>query len=166
MDEMYDSLTVSTDHLVFAEDVNTAHRIAVIYAPRSGSAALREKAASSGKKLDACATGRIVPVLEYGEEFTRVRYEGQEGWVMTDALQFFPGGGSPLGMGTLHLKGKMDGASSVTIRTNTSTSSAKVASWPTGTTVTVLRHEGVWYAVEYDGWYGYVHQQYLTVEGE
>ena len=166
MDEMYAEFTVFTDQLTFADGVDTAHRVAVIHAPRSGSAALRDKAASNGKKLESCATGRIVPVLEYGEEFTRIRYEGREGWVMTDAVTFFPGGESPIGMGTLHVKGKTDGATTVVIRTTASTSSAKVAGWKTGTVVTVLKQQGVWYAVEFDGWYGYVHQQYLTMEGE
>ena len=166
MDEMYDEFTVSTDQLIFADGVDEAHRVAVIHAPRSGSAALRDKAASNGKKLESCATGRIVPVLEYGKEFTRIRYEGKEGWVMTDALEFFPGSEKPLGMGTLHLKGKTDGEATVIVRTTASTSAAKVAGWKTGTVVTVLKQQGVWYAVEYNGWYGYVHQQYLTVEGE
>ena len=110
--------------LVFADGVDAEHLIAVIYAPRSGSAALRDKAASNGKKLEACATGRIVPVLEYGKEFTRIRYEGQEGWVMTDALVFFRGGESPLGTGVLHMKGKTDGKDSVNVRTSASSSSA------------------------------------------
>ena len=166
MDEMYDEFTVSTDQLIFADGVDEAHRVAVIHAPRSGSAALRDKAAANGKKLESCATGRIVPVLEYGKEFTQIRYEGKEGWVMTDALEFFPGGEKPLGMGTLHLKGKTDGEATVIVRTTASTSAAKVAGWKTGTVVTVLKQQGVWYAVEYNGWYGYVHQQYLTVEGE
>ena len=69
-------------------------------------------------------------------------------------------------MGTLHLKGKTDGEATVIVRTTASTSAAKVAGWKTGTVVTVLKQQGVWYAVEYNGWYGYVHQQYLTMEGE
>ena len=163
-DEAHNVFSIPTDQLIFADGVDAAHRIAVIHAPRSGSASLRENADGSGKKLEACATGRIVPVLAVGEGFTCVRYEGREGWVMTEALQFFPGGGEILGKGTLHIKGNTDGEKEVTIRTTASTSSAKVAAWKTGLTVTVLSHNGGWYAVEHDGWYGYVHQQNLTME--
>lgn len=166
MDQMYDEFTIPTDQLIFADGVDAAHRIAVIHAPRSGSAALRDKSSTSGKKLESCMTGRIVPVLEYGEDFSLVRYEGTEGYVLTDALTFFTGGQTPLGEGTLHLKGKTDGRDEVNIRTTASASSARVASWQTGLTVTVLSHEGLWYAVEHEGWYGFVHQQYLTMEGE
>lgn len=166
MDHMFDVITVPTDQMIFADGVDAEHLIAVIHAPRSGSAALRDKGASNGKKLDACTTGRIVPVLEYGEDFTLIRYEGQQGWVLTDAMQFFPGGGSTIGQGVLHLKGKTDGEDNIVVRTTASSSSAKVGEWKTGTAVTVLQQEGVWYAVEYAGWYGYVHQQYLTIEGE
>lgn len=165
-DEAHNVFSIPTDQLIFADGVDAAHRVAVIHAPRTGSASLRENADGSGKKLEACATGRIVPVLEYGKSFTRVRYEGREGWVMTDALQFFPGGGEPLGMGTLHFKGKTDGENVIKIYTTASTSSAQVAGLKTGVTVTVLSHSGVWYAVEHEGWYGYVNQQNLTMEGE
>lgn len=166
IDVLYNEFSISTDQLVFADGVDASHRVAVIYAPRTGTAALREKAASNGAKLEACATGRIVPVLEVGEEFTRVRYDGKEGWVFNDALKFFHGGEASLGKGVLHLKGKTDGEAEVNIRTSTSASSTKVAGWKTGITVTVLSRSGVWYAVEHEGWYGYVHQQYLTMEGE
>lgn len=165
-DEAHNVFSVSTNQLIFADGVDAAHRIAVIHAPRTGSASLREKADGSGKKLEACDTGRIVPVLEVGVSFTRVRYEGREGWVMTEALQFFPGGGEPLGTGTIHFKGKTDGANVIKIYTTASTGSAQVAALKTGVTVTVLSHSGGWYAVEHEGWYGYVHQQNLTMEGE
>lgn len=167
MDEAFEIFTISPDQLTFAEGVDAAHRIAVIHAPRSGSAALREKAAANGKKLEACVTGAVVPVLAYGEEFTLVRYEGREGYVMTDALLFFTGSEKPQGEGVLHMKGKVDGKSKINIRTTTSASSAKVGEWPSGLSVTVLEELGEWYAIEYDGWFGYVHEQYLIMqEGE
>lgn len=166
MDCAFEIFTIPTDQLILAEGVDAAHWIAVIHAPRTGTASLRAEASSNGKKLDDCATGRIVRVLEYGKEFTRVCYEEQEGYVLTDALLFFPGGQESIGHGILHMKNQTDGKNRINIRTTMSPSSAKVGEWPSGLSVTVLEEKGDWFAIEYDGWFGYVHQQYLNLEKE
>ena len=77
---------------------------------------------------------------------------------------FFTGEEAPIGMGTIHIKGATDGAKTVTLRSTASTSQAKVTALKTGTVVNVYEKTGDWYAVESDGWYGYVQAQYLTME--
>ena len=69
-----------------------------------------------------------------------------------------------MGTGTLHVKGATDGEKTVTIRSTASTSQAKVTTLPTGTVVKVYDRDDGWYTVEYDGWFGYVQEQYLIMD--
>ena len=104
-------------------------------------------------------------ILQYDAgNFTKISYDGVEGYIRTDCLIFFDGQAAPMGNGILHVKNKTDGSANVTIRADESTSAAKVAAWPTGTNVTVHSGNSKWYLVEYDGWCGYVQAQYLNVE--
>ena len=160
-----EEIIVPTRYLTFGENDDDKHRVGVVYAPRSGEASLREKEGGSAKLIQQAKTGRIAAILEYdGGTFTKVLYDGVEGYIRTDCLIFRSGEDAPVGSGVLHVKGDTDGEKNVTIRSTMSTSQAKVAALPTGTAVTVFSQEDSWYAVEYDGWFGYVQAQYLEME--
>ena len=97
-------------------------------------------------------------VLEYdGGTYTKIRYEGVEGYIRTDCLLFRKGSEEPLGTATL------DGKDPLTIRADMSGSAAKVDVWPIGTLVTVHAKSGDWYWIECDGWCGYIQKQYLIM---
>lgn len=160
-----EELTVPTQYLQFGENKDAAHRIGVVYAPRSGEASLREAEGGSAKLIQQAKTGRVVAVLEYnGGTFTKILYDGVEGYIRTDCLIFHSGEKAPMGEGTIHVKGATDGAKNVTVRATASTSQAKVTTLKTGTVVKVYEHSGDWYTIEYGGWFGYVQDQYLTME--
>lgn len=159
-----DEVTVPTHYLKFAGNEDEKHHVAYVTAPRTGEASLRETAGGSAPVLEQAKTGRIVAILEYdGGTFTKILYDGVEGYIRTDCLVFHDGRDDALGVGTLHLKGKTDGEGTVTIRSTNSTSKAKVGAWKTGSTVIVHEADGGWYIVEQDGWIGYVQEQYLTL---
>ncbi len=153
----------ATSTLVFAEDVPQDKRIAVIYAPKSGECTLRETASSRGKALLKADAGVIVPVLEYGEEFCLIRYQGTVGYVLTSVLEFCDPEEPYLGMGTIIKDGETDGQTDINIRNTPGRGSAKVAAWPTGTEVQVFPLEKGWYAVELNGVRGYVDEAYLLL---
>ena len=156
------TLTVPTKYLTFGGNENASHRIGVVYAPRSGEASLRDT--EGGSTIDKAKTGRIVAVLEYdGGTYTKILYDGVEGYIRTDCLLFFSGAETTLGSGTIHIKGATDGAKTVTLRATASSSQAKVTALSTGVIVTVHEKDGDWYAVEADGWYGYVQDEYLNM---
>lgn len=158
---------VPTSALTFDPSVDARHRIAVVYAPRSGEASLRETASGSAEKIETCKTGRIVAVLEYeGGTYTRIRYDGTEGYIRTDCLLFHDGAEAVMGTGTLHIKGATDGKGNVTAYAEGSSSRAKVAAWPSGTAVQVFDLEDGWYCVENDGWVGYVPATSLELDGQ
>lgn len=162
-----EELTVPTAGLIFDGNDDAKHHVAAVLAPRTGEATLRETASGSGAKVAACLTGRIVAVLEYtGSTYTKILYDGEEGYIRTDCLVFHDGKTAPMGEGVLHVNGAVDGKKSVTARTTAASSSAKVETWQSGTTVTVYAQEDGWYAVEKDGWFGYVPADQLNLAGE
>lgn len=161
-----EEMTVPTRHLIIRDFADPAHQIATVHAPRSGKATLRKTPNGNGEVIAQAKAGRVVALLEYtGATYSKVLYDGKEGYIRTDCLTFHAAA-EPLGQGTIHIKGVTDGKKDVTIRATASGSTAKVASFDTGTLVTVHAKTGDWYAVEYDGWYGFVPQQYLEMKAE
>lgn len=157
-------ITVPTRQLTFGEDVDAKHRIGVVYAPRSGEATIRTEEGSQAAVSEKGKTGCLVAVLQYdGGTYTKIRYNGEEGYIRTDCLIFFSGEEAAIGTGTIHIKGATDGDKTVTMRASQSTAQAKVTTLPTGTVVTVFEKDDDWYAIEYDGWYGYIQAQNLEM---
>lgn len=160
-----EELVVPTRELTIRGFEDAAHHVAIVSAPRTGEASLRAEASGSSELVTACKAGRIVAVLEYtGASFTKILYDGEEGYIRTDCLIFNEGDKAPAGTGTIHVKGATDGETTVTVRSTASKSTAKVAALATGTVVTVHGTDGDWYLVEFDGWFGYVQDQYLAMD--
>ena len=160
-----DEIVVPSRCLKFSDQTDADHLLGVVYAPRSGEASLRESEGGSAKVIKQAKSGRIVVILQYDAgNFTKISYDGVEGYIRTDCLIFFDGQVAPMGNGILHVKNKMDGSANVTVRADESTSAAKVAAWPAGMNVIVHSGNSKWYLVEYDGWCGHVQAQYLNVE--
>lgn len=158
---------VASSGLSIGENQDARHMIGVVLAPNTGEASVRETASGNGKVLVKAKTGRVVAVQEYtGSTYTKIWYEGKERYIRTDCLVFPKLDQTPLGVGMLRKDGKTDGEKKINIHTKDSDATAKVASWPTGTEVTVLSEDGDWYIVEKDGWYGYVLDEYLTLISE
>ena len=159
-----DEVTVPSHYLKFADDVDAQHLLGIVFAPRTGEASIRETEGGSAKVIEKGKSGKLVAILQYaGGNYTKILYDGIEGYIRTDCLIFHDGKQAPLGTGILHMDGSKDGSKSVTIRADRSASKAKIAAWETGTSVIVHEEENGWYTVEKDGWVGYVQSQYLTL---
>lgn len=159
-----EELTVPTAELTIRGFGDKAHQVAVISAPRTGTASLRDKASGNGKVIDKCAAGKVVAVLEYvNGTYSKILYGEEEGYIRTDCLIFQDTAKAPVGTGVVHVKDAVDGKSDVTVRNTASKSTSKVAAVPTGTEVCVHGMEGDWYIVEGDGWLGYIHKQNLKM---
>ena len=157
-----EEMIVPTAELTIRGFTDKEHHVAVISAPRSGNASIREKASGSAKTVANGAAGRIVAVLECtSATYTKILYDGVEGYIRTDCLIFQDTAKSPAGNGIVHFKDAVDGKAKVTVRNTASKSTAKVADVPTGTEVSVYGTEGDWYIVEGDGWMGYIPKQNL-----
>lgn len=161
-----EEVEVPTAQLIFGDNADADKRIAVVYAPKGGEASLRETASQKGTLITMAKAGRIVGVQEVGATFTKILYDGVEGYIRTDCLNFHAGDKAPLGSGILHIKGNVDSTGDISLRNATSNAKAKVISLMTGTVVNVYETSGDWYGVEYDGWYGFVQKQYLNMNEE
>lgn len=156
-----EELTVPTAELTIRGFEDKVHHVAVISAPRTGSASMREKASGSGKAVANCAAGRIVPVLECtNASYAKIIYDGVEGYIRMDCLVFQDTSKAPVGTGAV------DGKSGVIVRNTASKSTSQVAEVPAGTVLSVYGEEGSWYLVEGDGWYGYISRQNLKLSEE
>lgn len=151
-----EELTVPTAELTIRGFEDRAHHVAVISAPRTGSASMREKPSGSGKVVANCAAGLIVPVLECtNASYAKIICDGVEGFIRMDCLVFQDTAKAPVGTGTV------DGKSEVTIRNTASKTASQVAEVPAGTALSLYGEEGAWYLVEGDGWLGYISKQNL-----
>lgn len=140
--------------------------MALVYAPRTGKATLREKASADARALRTLKDGTVVIVLEKGHRFTQVRVDGQVGYVLTAALEPIDPHQSPLGEGMLTCPttgGRS--ATTVNVRIEPSASAIVAEAWPTGTMVLIwsVTENGQWYEVEYEGLRAYVHADDLTM---
>lgn len=154
-------LTVPTEDLVWDTEADDDHRLAVIYAPKSGKATLRASASSKAKAIGQCEDGRIVVVLKVGSTFTRILYDGKEGCVLTAALNFT--GAVPEGdfsVATLAYKGRTDTSATISVFTAKS-AKRKIKQWRVGNEVVVISESGSWTEVEIDGWHGWVKSAYV-----
>lgn len=162
-----EELTVPTAELTIRGFEDKEHHVAVIHAPRTGEASLRAEASGKGEVLEKCEAGRIVAVVEYSNAtYTKIVYGEVEGYIRTDCLIFLDTSRAPQGTGTVHIKGATDGKDDVVIRNEASKSAAKVTEIPTGIVVSIYDSEEDWYAVEWDGDYGYIQAQYISMTEE
>lgn len=141
--------------------------MALVYAPRTGKATLREKASEGGRALGTFRDGTVVIVLEKGHRFTQVRVNGQTGYILTAALEEIDPYQRPLGEGMLTYPGAEGRTANVTGRIEPSATALVAEAWPAGTEVLIwsVTENGKWCEVEYEGLRAYVQAEYLTVTG-
>ena len=154
-------LTVPTEDLHWETEADDDHRLAIIYAPKTGKATLRASASNKAKSLGQCEAGRIVVVLKVGKTYTRILYEGKEGCVLTSALTF--SGAVPedgFTTATLSYKGRTDSSATISVYT-AKNANRKIKQWRVGNEVVVLAESGSWSEIEIDGWHGWVKSAYL-----
>lgn len=157
------TFVLPTVDLTFAQNVPEENKIAVIHAPRTGKCTLRSTASSNGKALKQCKAGMLAAVLEYGPEYCKIHDGSETGYVQTSCLMFYDNANEPT-EGMLTYNGKGTGKTTINIRCTADKGSAKVAEWPTGTTVSVFAYEDGWYRIEYNGVHGFVMEEFLTMD--
>lgn len=138
-------------------------QIAVVYAPKTGKATLRQTASKNGKAVCQCPAGTVVAVLSQDGEFCLINIQGEEGYILASCLEYHSPTAETLGTAVLSLKGATDGKSKINIRNAADRDSAKVAEWKTGLEVTVFAHKGSWYEIEAEGIHGWVQEAYITM---
>lgn len=155
---------VDTKDLTLGGTPPEGKELAVIYAPSTGKASLREKASEKGKLLKTTKAGTLVRVLEVNGAWAKIVYKDTIGYIKTNCLRFYEAGDENQGTALISYKGKTNGSTTVNIRNAATRDSFKIAEWRTGTPVTVFGLEKGWYEVEAKGIRGFVMEEFLTVE--
>lgn len=154
---------VLTAELVFSETETEEQALAYIIAPKTGRAALRDRAAKDETIIRYCAAGDLLVVLEAGENYTRVNYKGTKGYVQNNCLQLLPITEENGEYAELSYKGSTSGSTTINIRNQPDRSSCKIAEWRTGKEVTVWDYADGWYEIEADGMRGFVMEEFVTI---
>lgn len=145
----------------------TLYPKALIYAPRTGQATLRQKAAGNGKMVDKLLDGTVVWILEEGDRFSRVLVgvDGQTGYIINSALEMLDPEELPYGAGVLTYKGDASVRRNIDMRSDSQGKGRKVTSWRVGTQVIIwsFSEDEKWYEVEYEGVRLHVQADYLTI---
>lgn len=156
---------VPTSELKFGTEVQDDKYVASIYAPKTGKASLRTKASTSAPAAKQCKAGTIVNVIEYGDKFCKIIYDGSAGYLLTSCLKFYDNDQAPT-TGALSYNGKTNGSTTINIRNAAYADAAKIGTWKTGTEVLVFGHEDGWYEIEANGKRGFVMDEFLTTQSE
>ena len=153
---------VSTANITCSETVSAGHQIGVITAPKGGTATLRAGASAKTTSLGKLKDGQLVCVLEEGTDFCHIWTPEASGYVATSVLSFDVYVADPVGKAILQSeKGKTSGKGSVNVRVAPKKNAKKSNELPLGTEVTVLKIQGDWYFIEYNGQRGYVYTSFI-----
>ena len=149
--------------LRFSADVPDGRSVAILHAPESGQASLREEPSDGSRRLQHVRTGLIVAVLSHGKTWSQIHTGDATGYVLTRCLRFPDEASVPAGEGVLSIGGKSTGSAVINVRAMPQRDSAKAAEWPAGTPVTVFGTANGWVEIEAQGVHGYVMDDYITM---
>ena len=130
-----------------------------VYQAKVKADSLYLRSAPGGSVIATLSQGTTVAVTNNSSEWYKVIVDGKEGYVSgsyltgTTATDFSVG------------SGKITCSSTVNLRSEANTSSSILASLSNGTAVTITGVSGGWYKVSVNGKTGYVHPDYVQVNG-
>ncbi len=133
--------------------------IAVVTAP-GGKLTLRAEMSTQSDALGTAYSGHAVLVLAKSEDFSLIRFEGKEGYVLTRYLrEEFPGQNLGALVPVISVDPSRD--ANVRLRAEPSRQAATYTTVPSGSRIVVFEREDGWARVEWEGHSGYMMEDYL-----
>ena len=132
------------------------------YATTTDAVNLRESASWSGEKIAVISKGTELIVLSKDSEWTKVSYDGKEGYVPTDYLNFNDNSDSS----NVDKNEYATTTDAVNLRATASWSGEQIIVVPKNSKVIVISKGSEWTKVSYDGKEGYVPANYLNYENQ
>ena len=154
---------VNTCDLLWASSAPSDRLLAVVNAPKQGTAALRDKTSAKAFIMDRPTTGRVVRVLSVGDAWTMVDYDGMRGYMQTAALTFYPNSQRTYDTGCISLDGRTRGKNTIFIRSAAKNGSRHLADYALGTPLTIFNMDEKWCEVDVEGWHCYILTEYVTM---
>ncbi len=109
--------------------------------------------------------GSVLTVLGTDDELCYVFWKDTFCYIAVKNVELLPAEKGSFNEGIVSMNGKTAGTAKVTVRAGTKKNSARVAELTIGTPVAVAEKNGDYYLVEGKGHRGWIHKQYLTLEG-
>lgn len=156
-----EKVTVPTIQLRFGnEQIDHAQYVVSVQTATTGYVSIRTAPYEGTTIIGKIPDGRIAGVVEPGETFTKVVFQGITGYVVNKGIVFHDVSQVPVGEGTLYQKDKKE----TSIWMLPENDSKWIKKWPQGESVTILAEEGDYYAIENDGFYGWLKKKYVKHE--
>ncbi|MBQ8159605.1 MAG: SH3 domain-containing protein [Clostridia bacterium] len=156
---------VETSRLLWNTNADADHRLAMINAPKGGTANLRKTASSSAKVLAKAKTNRVVLVYDVQDKMSGVIYGDEKGYVNNSALTFFPATSS-YQSAVLSYNGSLTSTKKINFYSQAKDSSRKLISLKAGMEVTLFEQGKYWSEVDVDGYHGYVSNKFIQLSAE
>ena len=109
--------------------------------------------------------GTLLTVLDAGEDLCYVFWRDTFCYIATKNVDLLPVHDGSFSSGIVSMKGKTSGTAKVTVRAGTNKKSVKVTEWTIGTPIAIAGKDGSYYLAEGKGRRGWIHEQYVTLEG-
>ena len=152
-------MTVPTRDLSWGEDGKP--RLAVVTSKKA--VRLLNEA---GKRIATVGGRTVIPVLREEEDRILVMDGDQRGYLKKSETEVLEPIQGEIAHGLISVNGSTSGRATVKMRYGPSEKERVMASWKTGTRVTLIRQEKEFWQVEAEGLRVWVHQDYLTREDE
>jgi len=109
--------------------------------------------------------GTLLTVLDAGEDLCYVFWRDTFCYIATKNVDLLPVHDGSFSSGIVSMNGKTSGTAKVTVRAGTNKKSVKVTEWTIGTPIAIAGKDGSYYLAEGKGRRGWIHEQYVTLEG-
>ena len=109
--------------------------------------------------------GTLLTVLDAGEDLCYVFWRDTFCYIATKNVDLLPVHDGSFSSGIVSMNGKTSGTAKVTVRVGTNKKSVKVTEWTIGTPIAIAGKDGSYYLAEGKGRRGWIHEQYVTLEG-
>lgn len=121
---------------------------------------IREEASTNSSVLGTIRNGSTFDIISKSGGWYQIKYNGITGYVHGDYVKEVTASSSVL------TKGKVYNVSTnLRVRSGASTNSLILGYITNNTEVSIVGTEGSWYKIQYNGGYGYVSKEYITVNG-
>jgi uncharacterized protein YgiM (DUF1202 family) len=127
---------------------------------KGGKLTLRQKMTTKSKSLGSVPSGRAVVLLAKGKTFSLVRHDAKEGYVLTSHLEEMTAD-TDLGTLTQVVPAKGKTTANVRLRAKADRKANYYTSIKSGSFVVVKGIENGWAKVEYEGYHGFMMEEYL-----
>lgn len=121
---------------------------------------VRAEASTSSSVLGTMRNGTTFDIVSKSGNWYEIKFNGKNGFIYGDYVKEITNSSAVSTTGKV-----VNVTSNLRVRSGASTSSTVLGYITNNTSVSILGSEGQWYKIKYNSGYGYVHKDYISVNG-